>query len=149
MNFLPEWVERPKDEFKDLDGRAAAGHAWVFDGNYSRTREIVWGRVTAIVWLNYSFTRTFYRSLNRTTRRVFSGEELFSGNRETFKQSFMSRDSILLWFLSDYHRQRREYTNLLGEERLSGKEIFIFRHPKQAQKFLQAIRRKMPNQRDP
>jgi adenylate kinase family enzyme len=141
INWLPDWVERPNDEFLDLVAKAAEGDAWVFDGNYTRTREIVWQRATAIVWLNYSFPRTFYRALNRTTRRVLGGEAMWSGNRETFKQSFMSRDSILLWVLTTYFEKRRRYAKILGEDKLSDKEIFIFRHPKQAEAFLERIRK--------
>lgn len=107
INWLPDWVERPKDEFLSLVEKAAAGDSWVFDGNYTRTREIVWGRATAIVWLNYSFPRTFYRALNRTTNRVLSGEAMWSGNRETFGKAFMSRDSILLWVLTTHREKRR------------------------------------------
>jgi len=140
INWLPDWVERPKEEFLDLVEKEAAGDAWVVDGNYTRAREIVWGRATAIVWLDYSFPRTFYRALNRTTRRVLSGEAICSGNRETFKQSFMSRDSILLWVLTTYFEKRRRYTKILGEDGLSDKEIFIFQHPKQTEEFLRQLR---------
>jgi adenylate kinase family enzyme len=139
IHWLPDWVERPKDEFLDLVEKAAAADAWVFDGNYSRTREIVWRRATAVIWLNYSYSRTFYRSLNRTTRRIVSGERIYSGNRETFRQAFMSRDSILLWVLKSYHEKRRRYLKLLGEDNLSDKEIFIFRHPNQAEEFLRRV----------
>ncbi len=141
INWLPDWVERPKDEFLSLVEKAAAGDAWVFDGNYTRTREIVWRRATAIVWLNYSFPRTFYRALNRTTRRALTGEEMWSGNRETFGKAFLSRDSILLWVLTSYHEKRRRYSRLLGEDNLSEKEIFIFRHPKQTEEFLRQVER--------
>ncbi len=139
--WLPDWVERPKDEFLDLVEKAAADNAWVFDGNYSRARQIVWTRATAIVWLNYSFPRTFYRALNRTTRRALTGEEMWSGNRETFGKAFLSRDSILLWVLTSYHEKRRRYSRLLGEDNLSEKEIFIFRHPKQTEEFLRQVER--------
>lgn len=139
INFLPDWVERPKDEFLSLVEKAADGDDWVFDGNYTRTREIVWGRATAIVWLDYSFPRTFYQAINRTTRRVFDGTEVCGGNRETFRQAFMSRDSILLWVLKTYFKKRRSYTEILRGERLSDKEIFIFRHLQQAKEFLRQI----------
>ncbi|CAN5688881.1 adenylate kinase [soil metagenome] len=139
--WLPDWGERPKNEFLDLVKKAAAGDAWVFDGNYSSTRETVWQRATAIVWLNYSFPRTFYRALNRTTSRILSNEVMWSGNRETFGKAFLSRDSILLWMLTTYHEKRRRYSKLLLEDKLGEKEIFIFRHPKQAEKFLQRIER--------
>ena len=140
--WLPDWVERPKDEFLDLVAKETEGNAWISDGNYTRAREIVWRRATAIIWLNYSFPRTFYQSLNRTTRRILSGEKMFSGNCETFRQTFTSRDSILLWVLTSYHEKRREYTKLLGEEKPSNKEIFIFRHPKQAEEFLRQVRQR-------
>jgi adenylate kinase family enzyme len=139
IHWLPGWVERPKDEFLNLVEKAAANDSWVFDGNYTRTREIVWGRATAIIWLNYSFPRTFYRAINRTTRRIIGGEKICSGNQETFRQSFMSRDSILLWVLTTYHKKRRRYTKLLREDNLSEKEIFVFRHPKEAGEFLRQV----------
>ena len=137
--WLPDWVERPHDEFLSLVERAAAGDSWVFDGNYTRTRETVWTRATAIVWLNYSFPRTFYRALNRTTRRVLTGERLCAGNRETFGKAFMSRDSILLWVLTTHHDRRRRYSKLLGDNKTGGKEIFIFHNPAQAENFLRQI----------
>lgn len=141
INWLPDWVERPNDEFLDLVEKAAAKDAWVFDGNYTRTRETVWRRATAIVWLNYSFPRTFYRAVNRTTRRAFTGEEMWSGNRETFKKAFLSRDSILLWVLQSYQKNRRRYSKILHEDNWREKEIHIFRHPKQAEEFLRRVER--------
>jgi len=142
LYWLPDWVERPKDEFLSLVEKAVGGDAWILDGNYSRARAIVWERATAIVWLNYSFPRTFYRAINRTLRRITSGEEICAGNRETFQKAFMSRDSILLWVLTSYLEKRGEYTKLLGEAKPDGKEIFIFRHPKQAKEFLRQVGQK-------
>jgi len=140
LYWLPDWVERPKNEFLNSVEKETAKDAWISDGNYTRTREIVWRRATAIVWLNYSFPRTFYRSLNRTTRRILTSERIYAGNRETFRQAFLSRDSILLWVLTSYFEKRRDYTKLLdSHEKPSDKEIFIFRHPKQAQEFLQQV----------
>lgn len=140
INFLPDWIERPKEEFLNLVEQAAAANAWVFDGNYTRTREIVWARATAIVWLDYSFPRTFYRALKRTMRRVATGEAVCAGNRETFSKAFMSRDSILFWVLTTYFEKRRRYSKLLQHGNLSGKKICIFKHPKQAEEFLRQVR---------
>jgi len=141
INWLPDWVERPHDEFSSLVEKAAADDAWVFDGNYTRTRKTVWQRATAIVWLNYSFPRTFYRALNRTTRRVLTGERVYAGNCETFGKAFMSRDSILLWVLTTHHDRRRRYSKLLIKENLFEKEIFIFENPSQAENFLRQVER--------
>jgi hypothetical protein len=51
--------------------------------------------------------------LRRTLRRVVSQEELWNGNRESWRM-MLSRDSILLWFLHTYWRRRREYPALLS-----------------------------------
>jgi len=139
MYWLPDWVERPHDEFLSLVEKAAADDAWVFDGNYTRTRETVWRRATAIVWLNYSFSRTFYQALNRTTRRIATGERVCAGNSETFRQAFMSRDSILLWVLTSYYDKRRRYSKLLGEDKTGGNKIFILQNPKQTGNFLRRV----------
>lgn len=72
--------------------------------------------------------------------RVFSREELYSGNRETFQKAFMSRDSILLWVMTTYYEKRRRYTKLLREDKLNEKEIFIFERPKQAEEFLRQVK---------
>ena len=141
LNFLADWVERPKEEFLDLVGKAAARDKWVFDGNYTRTREIVWGRAMAIVWLDYSFPRTAYRAFKRTARRAYTGEPICGDNRETFRMSFMSRDSILLWVLTTYHEKRRSYAKLLSDDKLSGKDVYIFRNPAEAEEFLRCVKR--------
>ncbi len=134
--WLPDWVERPNDEFRNLVEKEVAADAWALDGNYSRSRDIVWKRATAIIWLNYSFPLVAYRALSRTTRRVFTRETLYSQNRETFGKAFLSKDSILLWVLTTFHRRRRDYPRLLQEIRNDEKKIFIFQNPKQTEEFL-------------
>jgi hypothetical protein len=49
-----------------------------------------------IVWLRIPFHRTFPRLVARTARRSFTREELWNGNRESWRQSFFSRDSVLI-----------------------------------------------------
>ena len=145
INWLPDWVERPHAEFIELVKAELASDSWVLDGNYSRTREAVWKRATAIVWLNYSFPLTFYRAFNRTTRRIFNKEILYSGNRETFGKAFMSKDSILLWVLSSYRGKRRNYSKLLRQDKNDEKEIFIFQNPKQTERFLLQVKEQTAN----
>ena len=90
-----------------MAGEAAAAERWVMDGNYSAVRDLVWGRATAVVWLNYPFRVVLWRCLSRTIRRAITREELFSGNRESFRMSFLSRDSIILWAITSHRRVRR------------------------------------------
>ena len=141
VNFLENWQERPPEEFKNLVDQEISANEWIMDGNYSRVREMTWRRATALVWLNYSFPVNFYRVVNRTLRRVFLRERLYSGNRESFRQSFLSRDSIILWMLTSFRRRRRQYAELLQHPKWREKEIFVFTRPREAEEFLAQLRR--------
>lgn len=139
LNWLENWRERDFAEFSSLVERATAADEWILDGNYSRVREMTWRRATALVWLNYSFPLNFYRALSRTLRRVISREVLYSNNRESFRQSFLSRDSIVLWMLKTHRRRRRQYAELLRSEEWRDKEIFVFTRPREAEDFLARV----------
>ncbi len=139
IHWLPDWVERPNDEFRNLVEKEVAADLWVLDGNYSKTRDIVWTRATAIIWLNYSFPLVAYRAIHRTTRRIFTRETLYSQNCETFKKAFLSKDSILLWVLTTFHRRRRDYPLLLQEVSGSEVKVFVFQNPKKTKEFLKRI----------
>ena len=115
IHWMPGWQLRPVDEVRRMVGEAAAAERWVMDGNYSAVRDIVWGRATAVVWLNYPFRVVLWRALSRTARRVVTREELFSGNREGFRQSFLSRDSIILWAITSHGHVRRKYRRILDD----------------------------------
>jgi adenylate kinase family enzyme len=140
INWLPGWRPRPHEEFRMLVEEAVSADEWVLDGNYSRTRDIVLPRATALIWLNYSFPLVGYRALSRTTRRVFYKQTSYAGNKETFRRAFLSRDSILVWVLKTFHRRRREYSELLQELRRDERmRIIVFRTPSEAERFLSQL----------
>lgn len=139
INWLPNWTPRPNGEFRMLVEEAVAADEWVLDGNYSRTRDIVWSRATALIWLDYSFRVVAYRALSRTMGRVFDKQILYSGNRETFGKAFLSRDSILLWVLRTYRRRRREYSLLLQGVQGTHLRVCVFRTPAEADRFLSQV----------
>jgi adenylate kinase family enzyme len=139
IHWLPNWTPRPSDEFRMLVEEAVAADKWVLDGNYSRTRDIVWSRATSLIWLNYPFHVVAYRALRRTAHRVFDRQMLYSGNRETFRQAFLSKDSILLWVLKTYHRRQHEYSRLLQEYQDKHLQIFVLRAPAEADQFLSQV----------
>ena len=80
LHWLPDWKERPTEEFREKTREAIRGDAWVTDGNYSRVRDMVWGRATHVIWLNYSFPLVLWRAIRRSLTRLVTREELYSGN---------------------------------------------------------------------
>ena len=73
----PNWTETPDEEFCRLLAEALSGDRWVADGNYNVTRDTVWPRATAIVWLDLPFGLVFWRLLLRTLRRGILRETLW------------------------------------------------------------------------
>ena len=84
LHWNRHWEPRARVEFLRIVEKAVARDRWVTDGNYGTTRQIVWSRATAVLWLNYSFVLVFYRALSRTLQRAATREELYSGNTESF-----------------------------------------------------------------
>ncbi len=139
IHWESEWQERPVDEVRRMAGEAAAGERWVMDGNYRSVRDIVWGRATTVVWLNYPFRVVLWRALSRTTRRVVTQEELFSGNRESFRKSFLSRDSIILWAITSHRRVRQEYRRILDDGEFPHLRVIELRRPAEAEALVAAL----------
>ena len=139
LHWLPNWQERADDEFRGLVKQATASDTWVLDGNYSVVRDIVWPRATKIIWLNHSFSLVLYRSFTRSIVRAVTKKKLFAGNVETFKQTFFSRDSIILWVLQTYHQKRKRYNKLLPQLKFQGIEIIELNNQKQVQQYLKNI----------
>ena len=136
LNWLPDWVQRPEEEFGALVANAVSSDRWIVDGNYGEVRKIVWPRASCVVWLNYGFPTVITRALRRTIRRAFSGEELYSGNKESLRKAFLERDSILFWVLTTFRRRRRGYEQLRATNVFPHLQWVEFRRPAEAERFL-------------
>ena len=139
LYWQPNWIPRPPDEFRALTGQALSQDYWVIDGNYGVVRDLIWSRATTVIWLNYVFPVVLWRALTRTVRRVLTKEELFSANRESLRMAFFSRESILWWVLTTFHRRRKQYRELF-DKRTSPQLVYVeFRNPTEAQNFLTGL----------
>lgn len=133
------WQSLPLEQFRAETTAALKLERWVADGNYSRVRDLVWGRATMLIWLNYPFHVVWWRAWRRTLKRVITQEELFGGNRESFRQTFMSRDSILWWVLKTYRRRQREYPVLFQQPEYRHLPVKELRHPQETEAFVTTL----------
>ena len=51
LHWGPGWTPVPLELFRERTAQALGGEAWTTDGNYSKVRDIVWGRADTVVWL--------------------------------------------------------------------------------------------------
>jgi adenylate kinase family enzyme len=112
----PEWQDLSRDEFRREVAALLAAHAdgWVFDGNYDDVRDLLLPRADSVVWLRLPFPVVYARLVSRTLRRGYVNAELWGGNRETLRQAFFSRDSMLLWGLTGWRPHHRAAARALA-----------------------------------
>lgn len=137
--WKPGWVESPLEEFRtevlDVLNRCADG--WVCDGNYSRVRDLTIPLADTVVWWNPPFQVAFWRLLKRTVARCWDGKLLWGINRETWRQSFFSRDSIILYQLTHWSHFKRVIPSL--EEIPHRAPVIELRSQKEVDEFLSAL----------
>jgi adenylate kinase family enzyme len=139
LHWESNWTPAPVDVLRERVRQALSGDAWTVDGNYGKVRDLVWTRADTVVWLDYSLPVIMSRLLRRTVRRVVTREELWGGNRESWRQTFMSRESILLWALQSYKRRRRQYPELLARPEYAHLAVVHLRTPGATRRWLSTI----------
>ncbi|MBM3070459.1 adenylate kinase [Enterobacter sp. RHBSTW-00994] len=113
LYWLPDWEGTPDEQFLlNLENALSASQDWVLDGNYNRTRPVKWRDVDLVIWVDYSFTRTLWQAVSRAAKRAWHKQELWpgTGNRESFRRSFFSRESIIIWTIKTWRSNRIRYT---------------------------------------
>ena len=102
------WTPAPPERFKARLLDAIAGDRWVVDGNYAASHEILWPRADALVWLDLSLPLVLWQLTRRTTRRIWTREELWNGNVELLSQHLQA-DGLFPWAIKTHGRNRRRY----------------------------------------
>jgi hypothetical protein len=72
----------------------------------------------------------------QTMRRAALRQELYSGNRETFRRAFLSRDSILWWVVTTHRQRQRHYPALFARPEFRHLDVLELETPWQATRFL-------------
>ncbi|KHD07029.1 adenylate kinase [Candidatus Thiomargarita nelsonii] len=136
LYWEPNWKVRDSEQFKSLVESRTNKARWIVDGNYSMVRDILWLRATTIIWLNYAFPIVLYRAIVRSFKRSMTKEVLFSGNQESFRRSFLSKESIILWVINTHSENRRRYSSLLSS---ASAKLIEFKTTNETKKFLKNL----------
>ena len=136
----PNWTETPDDEFRRLLDHALRGDGWVADGNYRVTRDVVWARATAIVWLDYTFGVVFWRLLLRTLRRGILRQTLWNGNKENLFEHLFTPNSLFWWAVKSHWRHRRTLPSEFAEPRYAHLRVVRLRSARETALWLADLR---------
>jgi adenylate kinase family enzyme len=139
MYWGPNWTPAPTEAFRQGVAQALSGAAWVADGNYRKARDVIWARADTLVWLDYALPVILWQLLRRALKRIITREELWGGNRETWRGQFLSRDSLFLWALTSHPRHCREYPVLLARPDNAHLSVVRLRSPRATREWLAGL----------
>ena len=132
----PNWTPAEESVFRERVSAAIDRPAWITDGNYKAIRDLTWGGADLVIWLDFPLPLTLVRLLRRTNARIRKQEELWNGNRESWRVMLTSRDSLILWALTTHRRHRRVYP--LKFQRCRVKRVVRLRSPRALEGWLAA-----------
>ncbi len=117
--WAPNWTQAPPKQRDLAYDHATLADAWAIDGNVGglnkpKDRMIV-DRADTIVWLDLPRWQVFTQVLGRTIRRAWTQEPMWHNNRENWRRSFFSRESILLWSMQTFAKRRMQYDALFTD----------------------------------
>jgi adenylate kinase family enzyme len=122
LHHGPNWSEPSAEEFRAKVQKAmdSAPDGWVIDGNYEgKLGNLVLDAADTIVWLDLPFVLKARRLLRRTAHRIRHDVELWSGNKETWRDVLVGRDALFWWMVRGHFRHRRRWPErFAGDERV-------------------------------
>ena len=133
INFLPNWKERPRDEFNNIVKEFIENNdSWIIDGTYSSVARERYEMADLIIFLNYN--RFFcYRSAKKRAKayKNKTRPDMAEGCQEKFDKEF--RRWIL--FEGRTKKRRMKYKELCK----MGKGYLVFKNRKALHKYLEAL----------
>jgi adenylate kinase family enzyme len=134
------WTQSDQIEFREKISNALSKNSgWVIHGNYNKVKDLTWGNAKTIIWLDYPKSIVMWRVIKRSLLRILKNETLWAGNKESFKKTFFSKDSIILWAWQTYELRRKQYTELIQDPQYKHIQVIHFRNPGDAEGFLNLL----------
>jgi adenylate kinase family enzyme len=135
LHHGPNWLETPTEEFQRRVAAATAGDGWVVDGNYDgKLGDLVLARADTVVWLDLPLRVALSRVTRRTIRRIRVNEELWSGNRESWRGGFLGWESMFVWTIRSHLRNRTARRERLA--RYPGLQVVRLRTAREVESYL-------------
>lgn len=134
----PGWVETPDDELRALLEPTLARETWVVDGNYRhKLGDLLLCHADTVVWLDLSLPTKLKRLWARTTSRLDGSEELWNGNRETWRSAFVGPRSLFVWAIRSHVAHRWTFPRRLASPHLGHLNVVRLRRPADVERWLE------------
>jgi adenylate kinase family enzyme len=138
--WLPDWTPKPEEEFRADVSALLEKYpgGWVFDGNYRLVRDLILPLADTVVWLHPPFLVACWWLWKRTISRAWRRDILWGTNYESFRQSFFSRDSLILYQMTHWRRSLKRTASALTEIH-NNAAVFELRSAREVNEFLASL----------
>jgi adenylate kinase family enzyme len=136
LHHGPNWKAASAEELRARVHAAIDGaFGWVVDGHYgNKLGTLLLDRAELIIWLDLPLHTKLRRLARRTALRWLRNEELWNGNRETFKDAFWGPEALFPWAIRGHFRQRHQLP-----VQLAGRSVVRLRTAREADTWLSAF----------
>jgi adenylate kinase family enzyme len=136
----PGWTETPDAELRAAIEPILRSDGWVVDSDYRRKLgTLVLESADTVVWLDLPLRVCMRRLWGRTLPRIRNREELWNGNRESWRAAFWGWDSLFVFALRKHASQRRTLPELLARPELAHLEVVRLRSPAAVEEWLTSV----------
>jgi adenylate kinase family enzyme len=151
LYHVKNWDDTPMNEFraKIEQAKDSSPDGWVSAGNYSRVKDLLMDQADTVIWLRLPFHIVYRRLFWRTIRDLITRKPVWKGTelKESWRQTFTTRDSILLWGIKNWNPHIRKMNKALDT---APKElnIEVLRSPRDVDQFIEQLPLIMENSSD-
>jgi adenylate kinase family enzyme len=140
LHWLPNWTETPLPEFRQkITQEISKASGFVIHGNYNKVSDLTWQNAEIIIWLDYPKYLVMFRVIKRSLLRMIQKELLWGTNTESFKLTFFTKRSIILWAWNTYDLRKKQYENLIQNPEYLEKTILKIQSPRELNQILDQI----------
>jgi adenylate kinase family enzyme len=137
LTWEPNWIPVPTEVQRKRIAAICATDAWVLDSAYGSWIDVPLARVDLIVGLDLPRWRSLTQLVLRTVRQIIRRTETCNGNRETWRNTFFARDSIVVWHFRSFSRKRRRMRAWYADPAMP--TVVLLRSPAEIDRWLRSL----------
>jgi len=136
--WKPGWTHPSEEEWREKQRGLVAGDAWILDGNYVETLDLLLDRANTIVLIDTPWWRCAARSFRRGLRRP-PGTEMPEGCEDSFIHRLRDEWGLVGVAFRDRGREAQQVRAIVSKHG-QPPTLYVMRSKRDAAEFLRAVK---------